>query len=64
MDDTYTYILQGNYGGRAGWEDLTADDSYAGIKSSRKDYESNEPGTALRIVKRNDRTKRQAVIDF
>lgn len=62
MDDTYTYILQGNYGGVAGWEDLTADDSHAGIKSSRKDYEDNEPGTPLRIVKENDRTKRRTVL--
>jgi hypothetical protein len=50
----YLYVLQGNYG--YGWEDLTAaEKTYEGlkeIKSDRKAYRENEPGTPLRVIER------------
>lgn len=50
-DEFDSYVLQGNYGGVTGWEDLTADETLEGIKGSMRDYLENEPNTALRVVK-------------
>ena len=44
------WTLQGNYGGAAGWEDLTSDETEAGIRESLVDYQLNEGGR-YRIVR-------------
>lgn len=47
----YLIVLQGDYG--YGWEDLTASESYAEVKSNLKDYKINEGGN-YRIIKRRE----------
>jgi hypothetical protein len=48
----YLHVLQGHYG--YGWEDLTAAETRAEIVGYRRDYRENEPGTALRIIRRRE----------
>jgi hypothetical protein len=48
------YVLQGHYGGGTGWEDLTADDSWSGIRQSLRDYRDNATGR-YRIITRRTR---------
>lgn len=52
MDLDHYYVLQGNYGGQAGWEDLTAEETREEIVERRNEYRDNAPGR-YRIVTRS-----------
>lgn len=46
------YVIQGNYGGSAGWEDLTAFETYKEARSELKVYRANDvPSASHRIQK-------------
>ena len=44
--------IQGHYGGEAGWEVLTLEESYKDAREMLKCYDSNEPNIPHRIVKK------------
>lgn len=46
----YPYVVQGNYG--AGWEDVTAEDSWQECRARLREYRENEPHYAHRSVRR------------
>lgn len=46
------YAVQANYGGVAGWEDVTAEESYEGANEALSEYVENDAdSTGFRIVK-------------
>lgn len=55
------YVLQGNYGGVYGWEDLTAEVDKEEIKSRLREYLENEPSTTFRVQKEYRSGKRVTV---
>lgn len=48
----YLYIIQGHYGGKCGWEDLTASDDKTEAMQDLKDYRENEKNILHRIIQR------------
>lgn len=44
------FMLQGHYGGSAGWDDLTADNSLDAILTQESTYKENEPNIPYRVV--------------
>lgn len=60
-DEFDHYVLQGNYGGVTGWEDLTAEDTKEEIKERMREYLENEPSTTLRVQKEFKSGKRVTV---
>lgn len=51
MKYEYLHVLQGRYG--FGWEDLTASESRAEVRSNLRDYRQNEGGE-YRIIQRRE----------
>ena len=51
MKYEYLHVLQGRYG--FGWEDLTASESRAEVRSNLRDYRQNEGGD-YRIIQRRE----------
>tara|TARA_R100000963_G_scaffold32699_1_gene24577 strand:+ start:526 stop:705 length:180 start_codon:yes stop_codon:yes gene_type:complete len=51
MKYEYLHVLQGRYG--FGWEDLTASESRAEVRSNLRDYRHNEGGE-YRIIQRRE----------
>lgn len=49
------YHVQGNYGGVAGWETVSIEETYAEGKQMLKDYNENEPQYPHRLIKRRVR---------
>jgi hypothetical protein len=47
----YLFVLQGRYG--HGWEDLSASESMAEIRRTRREYRDNEGGE-YRVIQRRD----------
>jgi hypothetical protein len=43
------WVVQGNYGYRDGWEDLTTEDTYKVARQRLKEYRENEPYVAHRL---------------
>lgn len=46
------YVIQGYYGGVAGWENLTFDETPDDAERSLADYSAREPDTSLRVMTR------------
>lgn len=47
-----TWIVQGLYAGRHGWEDLTAEDTRREAQVRLREYEANEPQYQHRLIAR------------
>ena len=50
-----TYVIQGFYGTRYGWEDVTDASDYEEAESYLFEYNVNEPLVSHRLVQRADR---------
>ena len=54
------YHVQGNYGGVAGWETVTIEETYAEARQMLKDYNENERQYPHRIVKKRVRNSERS----
>lgn len=60
--DTFDYfVLQGHYGGQAGWEDLTAETSLEQILMREDEYIMNDPAIPYQIQSVSKSGKRRRV---
>lgn len=48
------YVVQGHYGGSAGWEDLTAETTRSEARDRLREYRENEPEHRHRIIERKE----------
>lgn len=46
------YIVQGKYGDRYGWEDVTAEETRKEARTRLKEYRENEPEYSHRMITR------------